>query len=165
MSAWRDRLVPASFRGVQFHVEAGALSGGRRIVMHEFAKRDDPYAEDMGRRARKYPVTAYLVSPDYTFDRDALIAALEQEGPGLLVHPTFGEFDVVAGDYTVSERRERGGHCEVEMLFLQAGSPVSTRFTDDSSAIVKERATDMQNETIRSLDSSLGLQPNSVGQS
>lgn len=155
MSAWRDRLVPASFRGVQFHVELGALSGGRRIVMHEFAKRDDPYAEDMGRRARKHPVTAYLVSPDYQPDRDALRDALEEEGPGTLVHPTLGEFDVVASDYTVTERRERGGYCEFEMLFLEAGADVTTRFQDDTASVVGQKAGDADAAAKSSLDNAL----------
>jgi prophage DNA circulation protein len=53
---WRDVLLsqPASFRGVIFHVETGGKSSGRRTVTHEYPKRDDPYAEDMGRVARHF---------------------------------------------------------------------------------------------------------------
>ena len=93
--AWQDRLRPASFRGVEFHVEIGAVASGRRIAQHEFPKRDEPYAEDMGRRIRRHPVTAYFIGFDYQLGRDDLIVALEEEGPGLLVHPTLGEFHVV----------------------------------------------------------------------
>jgi prophage DNA circulation protein len=156
MSAWRDRLVPASFRGVEFHVELGALSGGRRVVMHEFAKREEPYAEDMGRRARRYPVTGYLVSPEYIFDRDDLIEALEEEGPGVLVHPTLGEFEVAAGDFTCTERRERGGYCEFEMMFLEAGADVSTDFGTDTQGVVKSNSADAEAAAKSSVDGALG---------
>lgn len=122
MSLWRDRLRPASFRGVGFHVEIGARSGGRRPVLHEFPKRDTPYAEDMGRKGGGFTITAYVIGSAYTLDRDDLIEALETEGPGLLVHPTMGEFDAQPGPFSVVERRERGGFAEFEMNFLEAGS-------------------------------------------
>jgi prophage DNA circulation protein len=52
---WRDMLMQqASFRGVVFHVETGARLSGRRTVVHEYPKRNDPYAEDMGRAARRF---------------------------------------------------------------------------------------------------------------
>ena len=120
-SAWRQRLRPASFRGERFNVEVGARAGGRRLAPHEYPKRDEPYLEDMGRKARVFPVTAYCIGPDYQFDRDALILALETEGVGTLVHPTFGEFQVKIGPYSCVERREAGGYCEIEFTAFEAG--------------------------------------------
>ena len=60
---WRTLLLsaPASFRGIAFHVESGTLSGGRRTVVHEYPKRNDPYAEDMGRHASRWSLTGYLI--------------------------------------------------------------------------------------------------------
>src|SRR5690348_3948807 len=107
---WRDRLVPASFRGVQFHVEIQARSGGRRLAPHEYPKRDDPYTEDMGRRGRAFSITAYLIGPGFRDDRDALISALETEGPGLLRLPTGHAMQVLCSTYNAAERRERGGY-------------------------------------------------------
>jgi hypothetical protein len=69
---WRDALLPAMFDGCPFFVEAGSQSGGRRIVVHQFPKRDVPYSEDMGRRATEFQVRAYCIAfgsnvsqPDY----------------------------------------------------------------------------------------------------
>ena len=59
--AWRSRLMPAKFRGARFHVDTGVRESGRRIVPHEFPKRDVPYAEDMGRRAREFTVRGYII--------------------------------------------------------------------------------------------------------
>ncbi len=121
ISPWRVRLRPAKFKDAIFHVEAGARSGGRRLAPHEYPKRDDPYVEDMGRKMRGYSVAGYCIGPSYQDDRNALIRALEAEGSGTLVLPTLGEFLVKAGPYSVREVRERGGFCEFEMNFLEAG--------------------------------------------
>jgi prophage DNA circulation protein len=40
----------------------------------------------MGRRAA-FRHTADVIGPDYAFKRDELVEALEQEGPGVFVHP------------------------------------------------------------------------------
>jgi len=138
---WFDYLRPASFRGAQFHVETGGKRGGRRNVTHEFPKRDDPYAEDMGRRARRWTISAYVIGDDYADRRDDLIDACEQEGPGLLVHPTIGEEQVVCDYYHVVESRERGRMAEIEMQFTEAGQSPSA-FNGPASASGVNRAAD-----------------------
>ncbi len=119
--------MPASFRGAQFHVETGSKSGGRRIVNHEFPKRDIPYAEDMGRKSRRFPIVGYLIGEDYVQRRNALVSACEAGTPGMLQHPTMGMQLVVCDGYTVTERRERGRMCEVEMNFVEAGQSVANQ--------------------------------------
>ena len=140
MSEWRDRLRPASFRGVQFHVEVGARSGGRRLAPHEYPKRDDPYTEDMGRRGRAFSVTGYLIGSDFARGRDSLIRALEQEGPGQLVLPTGMSMRVMCGTYNSAERRERGGYVEIDMQFFEAGTQEALRESDDTQQKVKDSA-------------------------
>lgn len=159
--SWRDSLRPPSFRGAEFKIETGARGGGRRQAVHEFPKRDEPYAEDMGRRARKFQVNAYFVqSPrngfDYTAERDALIAALEQEGPGLLIHPTMGEFDVSVDTYNVSERRTTGGYCEIDIQFVEAGSQTSPIAPiDNTQGKVEEKAKELTSATQTAVDREL----------
>src|SRR5689334_22416343 len=127
IAPWRAELQPASFKGAGFHVDAGGKGSGRRNVLHEFPKKNVPYAEDMGRKARAFTVTAYVISgpntADYRAERDALEAALESEGPGILVLPTRGAVQVQVGPYTSTERRERGGYAEFEITFVEAGQP------------------------------------------
>ena len=153
-SPWRDRLRPASFRGAGFNVEVSARAGGRRVALHEFPKRDEPYAEDMGRRARRHQVTAYLIGPDYLDDRDVLLEALEREGAGLLVHPTLGEFDVLCEGFGANERRERGGFVEVEMTFVEAGSKPGATQSEDTSGKVTEKADTAAETSSKALDQS-----------
>ena len=134
---WKLALTPASFRGVQFHVETGEQAGGRRDVLHEFPNRDTPYSEDLGRRARRFSVTAYIIGPTYTINRDALTAVLEQAGPGTLILPTQSAQQVQVDHYSVIEQRQRGGMCTIEMTFTEAGQAISTSFGIDTvSAVV-----------------------------
>jgi prophage DNA circulation protein len=128
---WRRMLVPAFFRMAPFHVDANSRTSGRRVVLHEFPKRDTPYAEDMGRSARRFPVTGYVIGPDYQIWRELLVLALEAEGPGLLVLPTLLQRDTILvqpREYTVRETRQAGGMAEFEMQFVEAGE---TGFTSD----------------------------------
>lgn len=138
--AWKARLVPASFRGVEFKIDVGSRSGGRRTVEHEFPKRDDPYAEDMGRSARRFTVAGYVIGGDYYDQRDALIDALESEGSGTLVHPSMGEFQVNPGPFAVTEHRERARIAEFEMSFVEAGSNSDASPASDTQASVDNTA-------------------------
>ena len=132
---WRNILLgeQASFRGVIFHVESGSRSSGRRGVVHEYPKRNDPYAEDMGRQARRFSFSGYLIyrpsNPlyEYTSQRKALYDALENDDIGKLVHPVFvpGGMDALCERYSMTESRERGGYTQFEMQFVESGKSVN----------------------------------------
>ncbi|AEI76554.1 Mu-like prophage FluMu DNA circulation protein [Cupriavidus necator N-1] len=119
--SWRDELRPASFRGVAFETRGHELGGGRRLARHEYPQRDEPYLEDMGKKAREYKVQAFVIGPDYRAARDALLEALEQSGPGELVHPFFGRRSVVAGEFGLKESTEEGGMATFSLVFTEAG--------------------------------------------
>jgi hypothetical protein len=150
------RLRMASFKGQPFYVEQQGRSSGRRTVVHQYPKRDLPYAEDMGREAFHYAMTGYLLmAPNYTdsqsygnggaiegtrmpsnYDeaRDNLEEALISGGPGRLIDPYnprlsggYGlnslPMQFMCEKYTITEARERGGYCVVEMSFVEYGQP------------------------------------------
>lgn len=138
--SWRDdlgrvtingrNLVGASFRGVPFFVEEAERSGGRRAVVHEFPLRDDPYVEDLGRKARTFPVKGYVLGDDYLDQRDALITALENTpGPGELAHPYYGIRRAICTSWSGSDKRDEGGICTISIEFTEtpAQAPVPTQ--------------------------------------
>jgi prophage DNA circulation protein len=154
---WRAMLVPALFRGAPFHVDANARSSGRRLVVHEFPKRDVPYAEDMGRKARTFPVTGYVIGPTYVIQRELLELALEAEGPGLLILPTLLQRDsilVQVRDYTVRETRQAGGMAEFDMQFVEAGEQGFSVNVDTQSAS-NDAADNAETETVDTSNSEL----------
>jgi hypothetical protein len=123
---WRDRYQEAAFRNAQFYVETDARSGGRRIALHEYPKRNVPYAEDMGRKALRFLVQGYLIGPNYWDQKNRLIAELEKDGPGQLRLPLpyqMADVKVIVMSFTTTEARERGGYCQVDMDFVEYGDP------------------------------------------
>jgi prophage DNA circulation protein len=142
---WRDKLLPASFRGAEFHVEAMAPSGGRRLVVHEFPKKNVPYAEDMGRMAMSFMVRGYVIAyvrdtayplyqRDYTLARDRLLEALNEGGGGRLQLPSLPSVIVACDRYRLTEEDKAGGYASFDMQFVEQGEapgvpPPSSRDT------------------------------------
>jgi prophage DNA circulation protein len=134
---FRDSWVPATFRNAPFFVESTSRDNGRRIITHEFPKKDLPYSEDMGRRAKTFSLRAYCITSPRTLDgqrgdlynrdyrvvRDALLRALEQIGPGTLVLSTLPQENVVVTRYRLSEEDRFGGYCTFDIEFTEFGLP------------------------------------------
>lgn len=117
------RLIGASFRGASFLVEDSERAGGRRAVTHEFPLRDDPFVEDLGRKARTFRVEGYVIGDDYLVDRDALASALEDvAGPGELVHPYHGIRRAICVAMSIRESRAGGGMATFSLEFAEAPS-------------------------------------------
>jgi prophage DNA circulation protein len=160
--SWRDYLMRASFKGAAFHCESNARESGRRIVEHEFPKKELPYAEDMGRHAREFSIRGYcivyqadaddLYQRDYRVPRDALIAALETEGGGELQLPTQTIQNVVCPKYRLTEEERFGGYCVFEMTFLELGlDPLYDPGQEDTQATVANAAQAVRDQVQRAL--------------
>lgn len=128
--------LTASFRGISFFVEASDISAGRRVVTHQYPQRDEPFTEDLGRDARVYNLSAFVLGDDCIEQAQALRAAIEQPGPGTLVHPEFGELQVIAqpgGSMSFDQARRR---VRFSLSFVEAGLnafPESGRATQSAS--------------------------------
>ena len=84
------RFAPASFRGATFYVDSGSPSGGRRKAIHEYPGAETWDVEDLGTKAKKVTLTAYVASETADTDYATLIAACDQTGPAQLILPFFG---------------------------------------------------------------------------
>lgn len=138
--SWKDKLQPASFRGVPFFVEADDATFGRRTQVHEYPQRDKPFAEDLGRATREYTLTAFLVGDDFQAQREKLQQAIEQAGAGQLVHPFYGQLVVSVKDYRVSHSRENGGMCTISIGFVEAGELSFPQAKDRTQSIATAAA-------------------------
>ncbi|QKV66093.1 DNA circularization N-terminal domain-containing protein [Pseudomonas sp. 43A] len=105
---WRDRLLPASFRGVGFWIDQAKTPVGRKGQLHEYPQRDLPYFEDLGQQVRIHDVTAFIIGADCLEQRDKLLKALEA-GSGELVHPWLGRLQVKVGECDMTHTRQDGG--------------------------------------------------------
>ncbi len=137
--SWRNNLRPASFRGVPFYTTVTQGAGGRRLVVHEFPERDDAYTEDLGRKAQRHRVTAFVVGDDYMDQRDALISACQDHpDAALLVHPYLGDLMCRAGQLSWKESQEHGGSAILDIEFVEDGpQPGPTAGDDTASALLR----------------------------
>lgn len=151
---WRDKYTNATFRNQLFFVETNVRAGGRRVALHQYPKRNTPYAEDMGRAANRFQVQGYLITgkqmPNYLAFKDQLITALEQDGPGWLSLPLEYQMQdtfVMVMSYSVTETRELGGYCIIQMEFSEYGDPSYRQVISTEGEIAKS-ATAVEDDVI-----------------
>lgn len=118
------KLLPASFKGVPFHVEDEDASGGRRLVVHQTAGGENPVIEDFGKGLVTYQVTAYLTGDDCDAKAQALFAAATAKGAGSLVLPVDSGLTAYVPEDGVRRARakDRNGYIAVDLTFIVVGS-------------------------------------------
>lgn len=133
---YKDKLQPASFRDVKFLVKSHSFSLGRRIVLHEFPFGDKPFTEDLGKKSRSFNIDGFLIGEDYFSQRDKLIAACEQFGSGVLVHPYLGRLQVNCQSLSINEMLDDGGVTHLSFQFVESGDALVVVVDTDKTAQV-----------------------------
>jgi prophage DNA circulation protein len=135
-------LLPASFRGVPFAVKSTNTSVGRRVALHQYPGRDVPWAEDLGRDARRYRFRGFLVTDDIVYlggpvqlQRLLLAAAAEKSGSGLLTHPTLGILQVSCLRCSIGEELDAGRYSEIDFEFVESGKKSFPSLLSSSSGL------------------------------
>lgn len=114
--------LPASFRGVPFHVDEESDEGGRRLAIHELAGAETPVVEDMGRGVKRWQLRAYVSGTIWSPAAMALKAALDAQGPALLVLPWGGPVMArVENGWRLTRVKDRHGLIEFDVTFVEAG--------------------------------------------
>lgn len=168
---WRKRLLPAHFNGYLFHVEVGSMEGGRRIVTHEFPKKELCYSEDMGRKATEFTVRGYIIQfvrdtgvdlyrRDYTIARNKLQTQLDTATPkgATLQLPMMRPMTVVCSRYRLTEEDKLGGYCTFDMTFVELGVPPFAANVDATGNLIAA-AENLKGQIIAALSPSQGSQP------
>ena len=114
---WRDKLLPASFRGISFLIPQASVPVGMKGQLHEFPQRDTPFFEQMGKQSQVHKMTAWVIGDDCFERRDKLVEALETPGGGELVHPWLGRMQVKAGECEMSHDLMGGGMVSFDLTF------------------------------------------------
>ena len=116
--AWALTRLPASFRGIPFVILDNSLRRGRQVALHTYPFRDDPWPEDMGRSPRITSFRGFVIGDDADYQIQALIDAVEQPGPGQLVHPVFGSILATVLTFVPSDDAKRGRVWSFEMTVV-----------------------------------------------
>lgn len=146
--AWKDDLLPASYRGAAFEVLRTRDHGEHAVAEHEYPYRDGGEVEDQGRKARRISITAVFWGPKYKQALQAFVAELEKRGAGELVHPVFGPVQAQPGPWDITHEAERPDYAEVVLEFVEKGldnpffgaKPGRLAATDDAAGSATDKA-------------------------
>lgn len=122
MRDWLATLWPASYMGVPFYIERDEEDGGRRLHVHEFPNRDDPFIEDLGASVREWSVKAYLIGDASDAQSDGLVQMFVTKGPGTLVLPAQGPVNARLHTYKRERERDKMGLFGFTLKFFRDGT-------------------------------------------
>jgi len=149
-----NKILVGSFKEVPIRILSGTVDGGRKFVKKEFPNRDTQTVEDLGLQPRSYKLeiliadigkTAASLEPrqGYFEYRNTLIAAIENRGTGILIHPFYGRIEnIIATTYSINENFTTFGRSTLSVTFETSndtGIPVQS--TTALSQIDQFRAT------------------------
>jgi prophage DNA circulation protein len=138
---WRDNLLPGSIGGAELFIGDVRTTVGRRVVVTELPGRDKPVNEDMGRAARRYAVTGFVIGDEYMAARDKVVAVLESEGPYDFVHRWQGPKSVVLeGPLEITESDTEGGWARLSFTIVESGEPDGLRILVSSASALAAAA-------------------------
>lgn len=137
-----DGLIKASFRGVPFWMPNSRETVGRRVAKFLFPGRNDRVYEDLG--AFDGPITfpGVLIGDDFVEQAQAMRAALRTPGRALLLHPWFGELDVILvepGTVSVDQHSLRVARIEMTVELFRPDQPPPT----DTVAAINAASADL----------------------
>lgn len=141
-------LLKASFRGVEFEVTDSELTVGRRNQVFEYPQRDIPYVEDLGRSARAIRLSAFVVGDDYVERMGKLIAALEEEGSGTLIHPWLGQMTVTPKSASTVTYSTALRTASVKLEFVESGEYRFPTSGTDTVTVARAKAQAVQDTAI-----------------
>jgi prophage DNA circulation protein len=131
------------FKGIPFYMKSHTDGVGRRTSLHQYAGRDTPYVQDLGRDADDFTIEGYVIQSeeneyDYFKNRDALKKAFRSFGPGILEHRYAGIRKVsVKGKARFTETFDQGGIARFNVSFVEAGSRLPDVVKESSSIVDK----------------------------
>jgi prophage DNA circulation protein len=120
---WPKTIPGASYKGFPFQVEdEGIADSGRLVALHPYTKAETHGTEDMGRKARTFHVTAYIVGEDADAAAMAFVERCSTYGPGMLVLPITDPVIAHCVGCATNNRKTEMGKVAFDLKFLEQGS-------------------------------------------
>jgi prophage DNA circulation protein len=116
---WSKTMLAASYKGVPFYVDQHEIVGGRRISIHEFTNRDNPFNEDLGGTFQPVTVNAYVSGDNADAMASALFGACTSHGAGTLILPLLGSHRVHCVDVKMKTDYRKLGRIQLSMNFVK----------------------------------------------
>lgn len=121
---WREEIrTTAKFRGFTFNVRRHDAAGGRRLDIALAPFVEEPFIQDLGPVPQTFRLDGFILGDDYVRRRDNFLKILNEEGPGLLIHPWLGQHRVRVVRFSVRESQDQGRIAHFGIELLREGPP------------------------------------------
>ena len=126
-----DKLLTASYKGIQFHVEEARDEITWNHQTNEYITGQDARTTRFSKAARSFLVSGFLLGRDANLIKDFLTAATDEDAPGKLIHPLYGMKNVVC----ISRKYTTLGVSayQFEMEFKEAQEQEEKGFLDEAA--------------------------------
>jgi prophage DNA circulation protein len=122
MRDWTATLWPASFAGVPFWVEDDGATTGRRVSTSSYAGVDEPFNEDLGRKARYIEIVGYFIGDVSDSQMTALELACDSTSTAAtLVMPAQGPIQARCEEIKRNRKRDKMGRFGFTARFVREG--------------------------------------------
>ena len=146
------RLPDGQFRDAFFFYQESSGSGGRKTQTHEYPNKTERYVEDLGGLEKKFTFNVYTDDNVSYSERDALIKELDKAGVGTLVHPSFGDLEVVVVGYTFAESVKELGITKFTINFEVASQNVLPTKTTATKGRLAQLKSDILGDNEKAFD-------------
>lgn len=119
--SWKDDLVPASFRGIEFDCIDTSDTLARDVAQYRYPYREGADVEDLGGKPDNISMTAVFFGDDYEIRLQTFIKAVNTPGHGELIHPVFGSYPKIQLLTCVIAHKADDVDCaRVKLTFVEA---------------------------------------------
>lgn len=146
------RLPDGQFREAFFFYQESSGSGGRKTQTHEYPNKTERYVEDLGGLEKKFTFNVYTDDNVSYSERDDLIKALDEAGVGTLVHPSFGDLQVVVVGYTFTESVKELGITKFTINFEVASQNILPTETTATKGFLAKLKSDILGDNEKAFD-------------
>jgi prophage DNA circulation protein len=152
---YASQVRTASFGGVPFAVLEIKASAGRKVAVHDYSFRDQVWVEDLGRNARRYTFTGFLVEDSLIYGGGGVIdqmmqlrAVCEMPGPQSFVHPTLGRGEPTCLGIEFTERWDLGRVIEFRMSLIISGKRIFPTVKNSTGSAVATAAASVKSASL-----------------
>lgn len=146
--SYKKAFQEASFRKVKFIWVDESTEGGNNLqddgrpkLVKEQNSKKKKSSYVVSDKKKRFTLEGFVKGINYHLDRDALINALEKDGPGELVHPLYGAVRVVVESWTKREGLSNGlGIATFSMTFCESGKVFLPKNKNDAQEKLKQNA-------------------------
>jgi prophage DNA circulation protein len=118
---------------VKFYLEEFSVETARRIEKVEYPNSEVFSTQDLGAQIKSYCLNGFVIGPDFEDQREKLLTACSDPGPGRLVIPYFKELSAHCLSVRTNETIFTGGMVTFSMTFCESSKPALDVSRDPAS--------------------------------